>query len=133
MSILDEIFGTAPGAETEMISLFKEDNVYGGIFEKAQLISDIRAMKLKHPAQLQHMKRLFENCMLKRKLTRQPVVTHEDGEAVIWCRFAFGNSTDNLRIANINGMFEFINGYALGNIIVTKSFADLLRTAAGEI
>jgi hypothetical protein len=133
MNILDEIFGQVPKQEQQGTSLFKGDDVHGGVFDKATLLSDVRALKVKHPSQLQHMKRLFENTVLKRTLTRQPVVTHDNGEAIIWCSFKYGNSNENLRIANIDGMFNFIQAYALGQINVTSTFEDLLRSAAGEI
>jgi hypothetical protein len=133
MSIVDEIFGEVPKDEQTKISLFKGDDVHVGVFDKATLLRDVRALKDKHPSNLQHMKRLFENAMLKRTLTRQPVVTHENGEAIIWCSFKYGNSNGNLRIANIDGMFDFIQAYALGHITVTTTFEDLLRSAAGEI
>lgn len=133
MSILDEIFGEVPKDEQTKISLFKGDDVHIGVFDRDKLISDVRALKAKHPSHLQHMKRLFENAVLKRTLTRQPVVTHDNGEAIIWCSFKYGNSNENLRIANIDGMFNFIQAYALGQINVTLTFEDLLRSAAGEI
>jgi hypothetical protein len=127
MNIIDEIFGSKQDAENKSDVFFIE-NGPEGYFTKPELLK--LARKFKGKWQLGHIKGLFDNMSLQKKLLAEPKKDFDEGEPFIWVRFGYGNLRQNLKIADSGRMYDFIMDYAHGRLRSVNTLEELLLEAA---
>lgn len=134
MNIFDKYFSKANlKAPSNALSLFKDDNENGGIFIKANFISQLKTAGDRHPSFVAHTKRLIDLMNVKHTFSTEPNEGFENGMKVIWCNFRrYGNFKPTLCIPKIDGMAELIENYYHGRISVDVNFDQLVQQAAGE-
>jgi hypothetical protein len=71
---------------------------------------------------------MFDNMALGRGLMGEPSLAKENGEDVIWCKFSYGKTRQNLQILNECGMYDFIKDYAVGRVQNVPTFDELINS-----
>lgn len=127
MNIIDEIFGSQNTQSPSNSVLFVEDGPEG-YFGKPELIA--LARKYKGKWQLMHIKQLFDNMNLQKKLLAEPKRDFDNGEPFIWVRFGYGNLRQNLKIVDSGRMYDFIMDYAHGRLRSVNTLEALLIEGA---
>jgi hypothetical protein len=114
-------------------SLFKDENVNGGTFNKEAFLDQIAKAIEADKGLYTHLVNAFNYMILKRKVSNEIQVIHENGQAAIWLNFRFGNTNKNVKVPAVDGMLELLTDYAHRGRIVSVSFEDLIKRAAGEV
>lgn len=133
MDLFNEFFGE-PNSQNKLpqLSLFKDDNENGGVFIKANFVTELQAAAKKHASFAIHTKRLIDFMHTKRVFAAEPNQGFEHGIAVIWCRFRYGNVKSTLCVPNITGMADLIDNYQHNRIVVSVTFEELLKQALAK-
>lgn len=125
--IIDEILGNHDAQAMNSEVFFIEDTP-DGYFGKLEFLQLMR--KFKGTWQIKHIKDLFDNISLQKKLMSPPKRDFEDGQAYIWVRFGYGNLRQTLRIVDSGRMYDFIMDYAHGKLRSINALEPLLIQAS---
>ena len=127
--ILDELLGSTRGSTEPQGFVFFNDNSAEGYTSQIDFLKSVRNQKKSDKSyRVDHLKSMFDNMSLNRKLMAEPALAKDDGQDIIWVRFGYGNLRQNLQILNECGMFEFIKDYATGKIKNVPNFEKLIES-----
>ncbi len=131
--ILDELLSSSEVSnEPRGFVFFTEDGVEGYTSRDKFLTSLRNQKKGAKSFRITHIKTLFDNMAANRKLLSEPTLSKEDGENVIWVRFVYGNTRQNLQILHDCNMLQFIKDYATGKIKNVPTFEELINSISQE-
>lgn len=128
IDIINEIFGNEELIENT--SVFFTENSAEGYFSKAEFLKLVR--EFKGTWRLNHLKSLFDNMSLQKKLLSPPKLDYNGGSEVIWVRFGYGNLRQNLQIPNSGRLYDLIMDYANGRLRSVNTLEKLLIEAVQE-
>jgi hypothetical protein len=128
IDFLEELLsGSAGSTGPTDFPFFNDENVEGYTSRSEWKASLVRQKKDK-PYRIKHLKTAIDNMSLGRSLSGEPSLTKENGEELIWCRFSYGKTRQNLQILNECGMYAFIKDYATGRIRNVPPFDELVKS-----
>lgn len=124
--LLNELLG-AKGTDEPKGFVFFNDEDPEGITSQAEFTASLRKQKRSDKSfRVDHMKSMFDNMALNRKLMAEPSLSNDDGQEIIWVRFGYGNLRQNLQILNECRMYDFIMDYATGKVRNVPNFETLI-------
>jgi hypothetical protein len=127
--LLEELLNNSQGSEEPNEFVFFNDESSEGYTSKEAFLTSLRKQKQgKKNFRVNNVKTMFDNMALGRSLLGEPNLANEDGEQVIWLRFGYGKTRQNIQILNEAGMFEFVKDYANGRFKNVPSFEQLINS-----
>lgn len=127
--LFEELLGSSSGSTEPQGFVFFNDGSPEGYTSQTDFLASLRKQKQSDKSyRIDHMKSMFDNMSLNRKLMAEPSLSKDDGQDIIWVRFGYGNLRQNLQILNECRMFDFINDYAIGKIRNVPSFEKLIES-----
>jgi hypothetical protein len=127
--LVKELLGSSDGSNEPKEFVFFNDENPEGYTNTTDFLTSLRKQKQSKKAfRVPNVQKLFDNMSLGRSLLGEPSLTMEDGEEVIWVRFAYGKTRQNIQILNECGLFNFINDYANGRIHNVPTFVELIKS-----
>ena len=126
--LLDELLGRSEDPKEPRNFVFFNDDDVEGYCSQKDFLASLRRQKKDKPYRIQNLKAVVDNMALGRSLTGEPSLSKVDGEEIVWCRFSYGKTRQNLQILNECGMFEFVKDYATGRIQNVPSFDDIIKS-----
>jgi hypothetical protein len=126
--LLDELLGRSEDPKEPRKFVFFNDNDVEGYTSQADFLASLRRQKKVKPYWVDNLKIVIDNMALGRSLSSEPSLSKDDGHEIVWCRFTYGKTRQNLQILNECGMFEFVKDYATGRIQNVPSFDDLIKS-----
>lgn len=131
--LLEELLSSSGGSMEPKNFVFFNDNDVEGYISQKDFLTSLRKQKQSDKSfRIGHLKTMFDNMALNRKLISEPSLGKEDGQEVIWIRFSYGNLKQNLQILNECNMFEFVKDYALGRVKNVPNFEELIKSISED-
>ncbi|RFZ81153.1 hypothetical protein DYU05_20565 [Mucilaginibacter terrenus] len=132
-NLLNELLGSSKALDEQKGFVFFNDEHPEGYTSKESFLASLRKQKNgKKAFRVGHTKTMFDNMALGRGLLSEPTLSNEDGEQVIWIRFGYGKTKQNLQILNECGMYDFIMDYAHGRIQNVPTFEKLINSISQQ-
>lgn len=130
--LLAELLYSSKSSIEQKDFVFFNENSPEGYTSQAAFIASLRKQKAEKPFRVDHLKKMFDNMSLNRKLLGEPSISNDEGQEIIWLRFGYGNIRQNLQILNECGLFQFVTDYANGTIKNVPTFEMLINSMTQE-
>lgn len=130
--LLAELLYSSKSSIEQKDFVFFNENSPEGYTSQVAFLASLRKQKLEKPFRVDHLKKMFDNMSLNRKLLGEPSISNDEGQEVIWLRFGYGNIRQNLQILNECGLFQFVTDYANGIIKNVPTFEMLINSIIQE-